>query len=232
MDDFFIRLIALLALFYPIYSILMLIDRVIINSNSDKDLKIQTTGIREWERSKRKLYHRTESTPYLALNSLVKQKPFSDDELKSGDLVDFGSGRGRVAIYLHSQMNVNVTGVELHEPTYRLAMENMNNYKKHAIYSSKKRINFENVEAQSYKIKSKDNKFFFFNPFNSSIFEKTLENIKEDAIVNNKRVYVILYYKTTSYNKVMKSHSEFKKIKTIIPKGSIFYRERFTIYQL
>lgn len=232
MNDFLMQTLAVLSLIYPIYAFLSLLDRRTMDLSSDKDLRIQTTGIREWEKDKRNLYHRTESTPYLALNSLVKKYPYTPEEIRSGDLVDFGSGRGRVAIYLHSQMDVNVTGVELHEQTYQSALGNMKAYKNYAIYSSKKRIEFENIEAQNYKIKKRDNKFFFFNPFNASIFEQTVKNIKEDAIENNKSVQVILYYRTSSYNKIMKSHPEFKKIKTITPKGSVFYKEKFTIYEL
>lgn len=231
MNETLMQTVAILSLIYPTYAFLSLLDRKTMDINSDKDLRIETTGIREWDEEKRKLYHRTESTPYLALHTLVKKYPATQSDILSGDLVDFGSGRGRVAIYLHSQMNVNVTGVEFHKETFEQANRNMNAYKNYAIYSSKKRINFENIDARKYEIKKRDNKFFFFNPFNYEIFDEVLTNIKEDAEKNSKKVQVILYYKTRPYSKIMNKHKEFKKIKTIIPKGCLFYKERFTVYE-
>lgn len=224
----FLEVISIFWIIYVSYLFIALLDRQIINHNTDKDLEIKTTGVKEWKGEEKKKYHRTESTPYLALKSLVDK--YSTEN--KGNLVDFGSGRGRVAIFLHSQLNLNVTGIELSKEVYEEALSNIRSYKNKAVYKSNKRIRILNEEATKYEIGLNDDKFFFFNPFNSSIFEQVIENIKEDAIKNNKSPEVILYYRTKSYKEVLKRHPEFKIKQKIRPKGSLYFREKFIIYKL
>lgn len=121
----------------------------------DKLLGIRTLGIREWKGDKVH-YNRYEATPYKALNELSKNYKFKDTD----KVVDFGSGRGRVAFYLHNSFHIPVTGVEAHDKTYEEALENKALYRlkaKHIIAP----IKFKYGLAQHYKIDRSENCFYF-----------------------------------------------------------------------
>lgn len=199
-----------------VYLVTALIVRAIVNKIYDRKLGINTTGTRSWK--KNVLYNRTESTPYLALKQFAKRYEFS----KGDHLVDFGCGRGRVAIFLNRFCGVPVTGIELHELTYLELKKNVANI-------STNTITLKKEKAEEYKIKDEDNKFFFFNPFHKIIFGIVVENILKNAKRNNKEVEIILYYPLNSFKKIVEK--DFQLTQVIKPKGSIIFREKFLIYK-
>src|SRR3712207_4686623 len=69
-----------------------------------------------------KLYNRYEPTPYLVLEKLLNSYDISE----SDHLVDFGSGKGRVAFFLNYFTGAGVTGVELVGEFYD---KSVNNYR-------------------------------------------------------------------------------------------------------
>ena len=79
----------------------------------DKKLGIRTVGIREWNDNNVQ-YNRYEPTPYKALAKLCKRYKFKD----INRIVDFGSGRGRVAFYLHNRLQIPVVGIEANDKTF------------------------------------------------------------------------------------------------------------------
>lgn len=201
---------------FMVNSVGLLIVRIIVNSKIDKELKIKTTGTRSWK--KNSLYNRTESTPYLALEHFAENYVFSKDD----HLVDFGCGRGRVAIFLNKFCSVPVTGIEFNDMTYLELQKNVEKSSATSIQLTKER-------AEEYKIKDEDNKFFFFNPFHSSIFKIVVENILENARKNGKEVEIILYYPLRSFKKIVEK--DFELTHTMKPRGSILFREKFLIYK-
>lgn len=218
------KIVDIVVILLFLWIIYLMIKRVFVNKKNDEKLGIKTTGTRSWGRGS--LYNRTESTPYLALKSLSEKYT-----MNSGDnLVDFGSGKGRVAIYLHDKYGIPVTGIELNDLTYNEAIENVNSYvdKKG---SSKYEVRIEKEYAEKYKIKPNENKFFFFNPFDVSIFEKVVKNIIDNAIENNKEVEIILYYPLSSYQDYLTQKTPFKLHEEISASGSIGFREKFLVYK-
>ena len=200
----------------------LIINRIFTNKKYDKKFNINTTGTRNWDKSN--LYHRTESTPYLALDNLVEEYRVNQDD----HLVDFGAGRGRVSIYLFEKWNIPVKGIEINDFTYVEFAENISNYlSKHRNNND---LNITKEYAENYKITDKENKFFFFNPFNVSIFEKVINNILANAIKNNKEVEIILYYPTIEYKSFLEE-TPFILIQEIKTKNAIFPNERFAIYK-
>jgi len=151
----------------------------------DQMLHIRTTGLREW-RTHTDDYNRYEATPYEALKKLVQFYKF-----RQGDqVVDFGSGRGRVPFYIHYHFNVPVTGVELNEVTYEEALYNK------ALYRQKNKqlkspIRFEYELAENYHIQKEDNVFYFFNPFSLTIFKQVVHNILQ-SVQENRGHYPLL----------------------------------------
>lgn len=210
-------------MFY-LYIIFLIIQRFYVNKRYDKKLGIKTRGYRDWDKSG--LYNRTESTPYLALKSFVEKY----SNIKEGDeLVDYGSGRGRVAIYLHNQLCIPTTGIEANELTYNEAKDNTESYLKLTGKQDVK-ICIEKEYAENYVINEHQNKFFFFNPFSVEIFKKVVENITNNANKYDKEVEIILYYPIKEYQTLLKNVG-FEVIQKIKPKGSVFPREMFIIYK-
>lgn len=217
----------LLIILYKIFSVIIFVAliyysinilcRVLINKAFDSRLNISTRGRRSWD--KNKIYNRTESTPYLALDNLADKYPLSINDY----LIDFGCGKGRVALYFNARFGLNVTGIEINQESYLEALENKENCK-----VKNDNIHFVKQYAEQYEIKN-ENKFFFFNPFDSSIFEKVLKNIIDNANENKKEVDIILYYPIKSYKKIMKD-SPFELKMKVKPSGAIGPTEKFEIY--
>lgn len=207
-----------------IYLLAMLLFREYFDKKNDKILNIKTRGKRSWD--KQGIYNRTESTPYLALNSLIKEYQVSPED----SLIDFGAGKGRVSIYLYHHYNISIKGIELNELTFDELLSNKNNYFSKYEKQFKKELSFEKEYAEKFQIEDKNNKFFFFNPFDVSIFEKVVENIIENANEHNKEVDIILYYPTKEYKRFLKT-TEFTLHKRIWPKGSASPTEKIEIYR-
>lgn len=199
--------------------------RIYVNSVNDNEFNVKTVGLREWEGRSFKKFHRTESTPYRALETLHEKYDLNEDD----KVVDFGAGRGRVAFFLHKNYGVNVTGVELNEMTFEETEENLRRY--HARFGHfEHKIDFQCINAEDYVFDKEDNIYFFFNPFNYEIFNNVINNIIEDADKNMKDVKVILYYPTRKYRKVMKG-TDFEIESKFRAKGGITPTERFIIYE-
>lgn len=210
-------------IFYTfLYFMFNLAFRRLINNKYDRELKIQTNGLRAWRGSKKNTYHRTESTPYLALESLLLDYDFKN----KGNFVDIGSGKGRVAIFIHSKLNIKVKAIEANKLTYNEIYTNIKSYMNND--SKKSTLEVYNIYAEDYKVEKDDDYFFFFNPFNWIIFEKVIENI---LVNKNKNTEVILYYPTKKYIEVMKNKGFILK-KKIKVKGSLSPLERIEIYSL
>ena len=219
------KIIMLALIAFYIYFMYLIVKRIYINNKYDKMLNISTTGLRSWGR--KSLYNRTESTPYLALESLIDNYDFSE----SDSLVDFGAGKGRVSIYLYDKCGISVTGVEINELTYVDLCDNIQSYFSSHGETQGAELTATKEYAEQYEIQAKDNKFFFFNPFDVVIFKKVINNIISDAINNNKQVDIILYYKVDKYVDFLES-TRFKLHKKIKVKGSIFPSEKILVYRL
>lgn len=189
----------------------------------DQKLKVRTTGIKELEE---KHHNRVEATPYEALDVLSRKYSFHEGD----QIVDFGSGRGRVAFYLHHHFNVPVTGIEADDETYEEALLNKRSY----FYNCKDQeisIEFEYGLAEMYEIKPEDNKFYFFNPFELPIFKKVVYNILQSVNTYPRTVELILYYPLPDFKHFLNSRTPFDLINQItVPKIHGKYG-KFSIYR-
>lgn len=202
-----------------------LCKRAITNKKFDKKLRIETSGLRK--SSDNPNHHRTESTPYEALLSLYENYPIQKDRR----IVDFGSGKGRVTIMLSHLYGNRTVGVELNDYTYMDAISNLRRYERFNP-QCKDLIEFESTFAEEYEIQKEDSVFFFFNPFDVSIFEEVVLNIQNDAVKNSKKSEIILYYPTKKYVKFLENETKFKLKKEIKTQGAIFPLEKILIYEV
>lgn len=208
-----------------LFLIAKLYKRTTTNKKFDKKLHIDTSGLRK--SSDNPNHHRTESTPYKALLSLKENYSIQKDKR----IVDFGAGKGRVTIMLSHLYGNRTVGIELNDYTYMDAILNLKRYER-SNPQCKDLIQFENTFAEEYEIKKEDSVFFFFNPFDVSIFEEVALNIQNDAIENSKKSEIILYYPTKKYVKFIEKSTKFKLKQEIKTKGSIFPLEKILIYEI
>lgn len=192
----------------------------------DQTLGIKTTGIREWKEETTS-YNRYEATPYTALDKLFKKYKLT----KHDQVVDFGSGRGRVSFYIHHHFNIPVTGIEMNDKTYDEALYNK------AVYRQKTKhlrapIRFEYGLAEHYTIDAKDNCFYFFNPFSIDIFKEVVRNITQSVENVNRPVDIILYYPLPEFKKYLKKKTRFKLINKIKVPGEHGKYGKFLIFRL
>lgn len=186
--------------FLLLYLILVKVLRAFDDKRFDSYYKIKTSGLNDWD--DKRVYNRTESTPYTVLEHLVHiYKPLK------GKLVDFGAGKGRVSVFLSDRWGIDVVGVELEDRAYRQALEN----------TKGRNVEIVKEYAESYQI-TNETSFFFFNPFNDLVFSRVLKNIKQSSELRNERVDVILYYPNKKYIKeIEKQGFELIKKSRVVP---------------
>lgn len=194
----------------------------------DKLLNIRTTG-NQWGFPDTAHYNPYEPTLYYALEVL-----FDSYELNREDhLIDFGSGKGRLGFYIDYHFHAKVTGVEMNERFYNIAIENRDRYLQR-VKRKGDNIQFYCDLAENYGIDLTANHFYFFNPFSVQIFKRVIQNILQSVEESARKIKIILYYPHDDYVYYLDNHPSFVwKEEIILPK---MYEknpyERFVIYQL
>lgn len=192
----------------------------------DRNLQIRTVGLREWGKEANR-YNRYEATPYKALEQL-----FDVYSLEKGDrLIDFGSGRGRIAFYVHSRFHIPVTGIEANDKTFEEALINKEMYRRKRRHI-KEPINFEYALAEQYEIDIAYNKFYFFNPFSVHIFKRVVTHILHSYKKRPRTMDIILYYPLPDFTYYLKTKTPFTLINTIKVTGDHGKYGKFEIYRL
>ena len=82
-------------------------------------------------------------------------------------------------------------------------------------YDQEDRMNFYNIPAQEYEVADEDNYFYFFNPFSPEVFKKVIDNIIDSVRRAPRNIYLMLYYPTFEYQRVMRD-SRYFVLKNII----------------
>lgn len=189
----------------------------------DEKLRIRTSGVKEL---KEKHHNRVEATPYEALEVLYRNYTLGEED----QVVDFGCGRGRAMFYIHHHFNVPVTGVEADDETFDEVLLNKKSY----LYNrpdDEPPISIEYGLAEMYEIKPKDNRFYFFNPFELPIFRKVVYNILQSVNEHPRTVELILYYPLSEFKHFLSSRTPFELINQIpVPRIHGKYG-KFAIYR-
>lgn len=145
-----------------------------------------------------------QATYYRDLVTIFNAVPMEPEDT----LVDFGCGLGRVLFYGNSRHYCRTTGIEADSQIYDRLMTNAAGYQKR-FYDQEDRMKFYNIQAQDYQVDDGDNYFYFFNPFSPDIFEKVLGNITESVRLCPRDIYLMLYYPTFEYQRVMRGNKFF-----------------------
>lgn len=151
----------------------------------DRKLNINTTG-RDAANADEN-HHPYEPTPYAVLDRLIEEGYINENS----SLVDYGSGKGRVGIYLSKMAGCRSVGVEYDEKMYALSIENM-------ISSGVENVEFVCMDAADHSVEGADS-FFFFNPFSAKILNSVLSNIISDYYDDPRQMYLYFYYPDDEY---------------------------------
>lgn len=173
-------------------------------------------------------YYRYEPTSY---SGLICAFDAMDEVITRYDrLVDFGCGKGRVLFYVNQRYQCEVCGIEVDEQLYEVAMDNR------AYYNTRFRDRVERIElihgkAEEYEIHGEDTIFYFFNPFDLSIFRQVINNIVESVNKQPRRVFVMMYYPKEDYRMHLR-HQHFSLYKMIkLPDYDKDWNEKVAIYE-
>ena len=186
-------------------------------------MKIKTTG-RDDSNSDQYRYP-YEPTPYSVLERLAN----SGFICKKDVVLDYGCGKGRVDFFLSYQTKADTIGIEYDERIYQTLLENQ----KTAV--SRTKTEFVQVRAEEYKVPSKVNRYYFFNPFSVELLQKVMARIIESYYEKPREAFLFFYYPSKEYISYLMTVDELEFYDEI-ECGDLFgendLRERIMIFRL
>ncbi len=111
-------------------------------------------------------------------------------------LVDYGSGLGRVPIYLADKTGCHAIGVEMMRWFHEKALRNLESYLDGRENAA---IDFYNQKAQDFVLPDEADLLFFFNPFHSRTFKSVMTNVIASYRKAPRRIRLFFYYPHDSY---------------------------------
>ena len=180
----------------------------------DRRLHIRTIG-REDEASAN--YSPYEPTPYAVLERIA-----AAGLIKRRDhLLDYGCGKGRVALFMASQVGCRVTGIDHAQKLIDIASEN----RRAARLGD--RVTLTCRRAEQYDPRG-ENVFFFFNPFSEKVLRGVLGRIAGGG-------RLILYYPSEAWMECLEAEPRARHVDTL-DCGDLFRgrdpRERLEVLSL
>lgn len=185
--------------------------------------RVQTSGRSE---SLNPQYCNYEGTPYFALNYLTSHTNLFRHPI---NLVDFGSGKGRLLFYFNDCCPGVYTGVEYDPVLFDCSLKNLHSYEQYFRH----RINLIHEKAEKYSIRSDQDVFYFFNPFSLKIFMKVYIHIIESYQTHPRKITLLFFSPAEEYIRFLSTLSIFSSI-TMLPVESPYKDKKdfFMIYQI
>lgn len=113
------------------------------------------------------------------------------DRARGFTFIDMGSGKGRVLLLAARRPFARVVGVELSERLCRIARDNAAKFARR--FPDLAPISIHNVDAAEYRIPDGPCVLYFYNPFDSSILDRIVANMRS-SYERNPRKIVVVYY--------------------------------------
>lgn len=149
---------------------------------TEERIKIEDMQVESESRRCGEGYAATRAVPFRKLMAQLDLPP-------SSVLVDFGCGRGKVLLLALEYGFPKVVGVEYSEPLCKDSCSNLNAFKMRTGKGFTSEVFC--ADASLYKVRSDENVFFFFNPFDRQILEKVLENIHRSQEESPRDIWLI-----------------------------------------
>lgn len=156
--------------------------------DQDKSLNINTRGVITAHSDKD--HYICQSTYWHVLDKLAQSGYVTEDNT----VVDYGSGKGRVAFFLNNAIGCPVVGVEFAEEIYNMAESNLDSY------GRGKGVSFVHSEAEDYEPDGADT-FYFFNPFSL----ETVKKVTDKILATETAKRLIFYYPPVEVEKYFKT---------------------------
>ena len=100
---------------------------------------------------------------------------------KQFNFIDFGSGKGRCLLVAGLMGFRQVVGVEFAEDLCQIAKKNISSFKEKNPEVELSPIKIVNEDALNYFPQTKNNIYFFYNPFDGNILKNVLQNCVESS---------------------------------------------------
>jgi len=156
-------------------------------------------------------------TPIIPFFKLVRKLDLPTESV----FVDYGAGKGRAMILAaESGRFSKIKGLEFSPSLYKIGQKNTQ------YYAEKKQIDYfhlMNTDVLDYEVKSEDNFFYFFHPFDATILEKCLENIYASLKTTPRRALLIYQSNTKDYTNFISKEGSFKLQEVFKSFGVQFY---------
>ena len=186
-------------------------------------LQIKTTG-RDDSRSDTE-HHPYEPTDYCVLERLANSSYIT----KQNTLIDYGSGKGRVSIFLANQTRCHSIGIEYDERLYERAIVNGESQ------AAKNRVSFVLGDAATYTLPDNADRCFFFNPFALHTIKRVLGNIFDSLYHHPREILLFFYYVNEEVENFLNNHVRLEAEESI-QCGDLFQehdeKERILVYRV
>ena len=186
-------------------------------------LQIKTAG-RDDSRSDAE-HHPYEPTDYCVLERLANSGYIT----KQNTLIDYGSGKGRVSIFLANQTRCHSIGIEYDERLYERAIVNGESP------AAKNRVSFVLGDAATYTLPDNADRCFFFNPFALHTIKRVLGNIFDSLYHHPREILLFFYYVNEEVENFLNNHVRLEAEKPI-QCGDLFQetdeKERILVYRV
>ena len=187
----------------------------------DKRLRIRTTG-REDEADPR--YSPYEPTPYAVLERLAD----SGHIRRKQHLLDYGCGKGRVALFMAARVGCRATGIDRSQKLIDIARENRR------ASGLGDRVRLSCCLAEQYEPADED-VCFFFNPFSEKVFEGVLRRLVRSWREHPRVLTLVCYYPSQAYLDLLDARDELTRVDDIdcndLFSGRDNPRERIVVYR-
>lgn len=175
-----------------------MINRGYITMTSEQEweqvLQIKTTG-RDDSRSDTE-HHPYEPTDYCVLERLANSGYIT----KQNTLIDYGSGKGRVSIFMANQTRCHSIGIEYDERLYERSIVNGESP------ATKNRVSFVLGDAATYTLPDIVDSCFFFNPFALHTIKRVLGNIFDSIYHHPREILLFFYYVNEEVENFLNNH--------------------------
>ena len=186
-------------------------------------LQIKTTG-RDDSRSDTE-HHPYEPTDYCVLERLANSGYIT----KQNTLIDYGSGKGRVSIFMSNQTRCHSIGIEYDERLYERAIVNGESP------AAKNRVSFVLGDAATYILPDNADRCFFFNPFALHTIKRVLGNIFDSLYHHQREILLFFYYVNEEVENFLNNHVRLEAVEPI-QCGDLFQehdeKERILVYRV
>ena len=146
--------------------------------------------------------------PYQGANFYLLEKVFDylKEQSANDNIVDYGSGKGRVMAVAAYYGFSKITGVDFSSQLCEAARKTIVNVQKQFPYA---KFNIIHTDATTYNIEKDDNVMFFFNPFDDTVMEQIIINIRQSLRKYPRKIYVAYI---NPVHKDLFEHNGFKEV--------------------